>query len=119
LAQGWALLSQAVNGGGDAYHIATNKNNTSPARGGPWTPRFKAMFDQAGMSMNDGDNVVDVIDHAGPHPEAYHQEVYNRLQNATAGLSGAEYASALRGALQSIGRELATPGSPLNLLVTR
>jgi hypothetical protein len=77
------------------------------------------MFDKAGMSMNDADNIVNVIDHAGPHPEAYHQEVYNRLQNATAGLSGGDYASAFRGALQSIGREVATPGSPLNLLVRR
>jgi hypothetical protein len=77
------------------------------------------MFNKAGMSMNDADNIVDVIDHAGPHPEAYHQEVYSRLQNATAGLSGADYASAFREALQSIGREVSTAGSPLNVLVTR
>jgi hypothetical protein len=104
---------------GDGHHIATNKNSVSMARGGPWTPRFQSMFDKAGMSMNDADNIVQVLDHQGPHPEAYHQEVYNRLVAATRGLDGDAYVAAFRGALQSMGSELSTPGTPLNLLLTQ
>jgi RHS repeat-associated protein len=37
------------------HHIATNKNNISTARGGPWTPRFKTFFDKAGLDINKGE----------------------------------------------------------------
>jgi hypothetical protein len=46
------------------------------------------MFDKAGMSMKDPTNLVDVLDHAGPHPEAYHDYVYDYLQVRTDGLVG-------------------------------
>ncbi|QRN93001.1 AHH domain-containing protein [Archangium violaceum] len=61
------------------HHIATVENGKSPARGGPWTPRLKEFFDKAGMSMEDPANKVPVPSHKGPHPEAYHQEVFRRL----------------------------------------
>ena len=62
---------------------------SSPAvRGGPWSPRFKAMFDRAGMSLDDAANKVAVPGHKGPHPQAYHEEVFERLSTATEGLTG-------------------------------
>jgi hypothetical protein len=77
------------------------------------------MFDKAGMSMNDSDNIVQVLDHYGPHPEEYHQEVFNRLVAATQGLEGDAYEQALRDELGTMAEELATPGTRLNLLVTQ
>ena len=59
--------------GGPVHHIATNKNWDSPARGGPWSPRFEKLFKKAGMSLDDAANKVAVPGHRGPHPEAYHE----------------------------------------------
>ncbi|WP_420127656.1 AHH domain-containing protein [Longimicrobium sp.] len=104
---------------GPVHHIATNKNTVSKARGGPWTPRFKPLFDRAGMSMDDVANTVVVPGHKGPHPAAYHSAVYDRLTNAVRGKDGLAYRQALTEELQAIGREAATPGSLLNRLLTR
>jgi hypothetical protein len=71
----------------DKHHIATNKNNKSTARGGPWTPKFKVFFENAGLDINKASqNLVDVTDHYGPHPEEYHQYIYDELFTATQGL---------------------------------
>jgi RHS repeat-associated protein len=100
------------------HHICTNKNCVSESTGGPWTPRFKDMFDRAGMKLDDAANRVIVEGHKGPHPEQYHRYVYNYLQGRTEGLEGQAYARALQQGLRELGREIETPGSPLNRLVT-
>ena len=64
---------------GPLHHIATDKNSVSSARGGQWTPRFKKLFDRAGVKLSDKANKVRVPGHFGPHPEAYHQIVFDRL----------------------------------------
>jgi RHS repeat-associated protein len=106
-------------GRGPAHHIATNKNSVGTANGGPWTPRFKRIFDKAGMSIDkDADNLVRVVGHHGPHPEEYHQIVLDRLTQATRGLNGSAYAQALRKELRSIKSEAQQPGSTINRLLT-
>ncbi len=70
---------------GPVHHIATNKNNVSARTGGPWTPRFKAIFDAAGMSLDDALNKVSVPGHVGPHPAKYHQIIFDRLTQAVRG----------------------------------
>lgn len=70
---------------GHIHHVATVENEKSPARGGPWTPRLKKFFDRAGMSMEDPANKVRIPGHKGPHPEAYHKEVFRRLGRAVKG----------------------------------
>jgi RHS repeat-associated protein len=105
--------------GADLHHVATNKNFVSTARGGPWSPRFKDMFERAGMSLDDGLNKIYISGHRGPHPEAYHEAVFERLTTATRGLSGDAYGRAFRSELEAIGKEAATPGSNLNRLLTR
>jgi hypothetical protein len=97
----------------------TNKNSVSTARGGPWTPRYEDMARKAGMTLEDVENKVIVPGHGGPHPELYHRAVFQRLSNATSGLSGRAYASAFRSELDAIKTELMEPGSALNLLVVR
>src|SRR5262249_51262463 len=94
-----------------------DKNSTSTSNGGPWTPRFEALFEKAGMSMQDPDNIVNVVGHRGPHPEAYHEEIYRRLIAATRGLSGKAFGVAFRAELRAMGAEIATPGTYLHALV--
>ncbi len=101
------------------HHICTNKNCVSLARGGPWTPRFEAIFQKAGMNLDDALNKIAVPGHKGPHPEAYHQAVFRRLESATSGLNGGAYRHALRTEMQAIRGELQTPGSLLNQLVRK
>jgi hypothetical protein len=61
------------------HHIATNKNFIA---GNQWSVRFKALFERMGLSLNGSYNTVEVIDHVGPHPDLYHQNIFDRLNAA-------------------------------------
>jgi hypothetical protein len=118
-----ALTTGSGSGGpggpkGDVHHLATNKNWKSTARGGPWSPKFNDLFKKAGMSLDDVENKISIPGHYGPHPEAYHNEVFRRLDTATTGLSGEAFEKAFRAELNAIGTEAATAGSYLNKLLT-
>ena len=104
---------------GTIHHLATDKNLISTLRGGPWTPRFEAIFNKAGMTLQDAANKVEIPGHFGPHPEAYHQAIFDRLTSATAGLSGPGYEAALRAELNAVASEAQTAGSILNKLLTQ
>jgi hypothetical protein len=99
------------------HHLMTNKNYVSTAQGGPWSPKFEEMAKRAGMTLEDAANRVRIPGHRGPHPQAYHEEVYNRLSKATVGLSGEAYAAAFRVELAKIRTEAATVGTRLNQLL--
>ncbi|MBN1205881.1 MAG: AHH domain-containing protein [Myxococcaceae bacterium] len=104
----------------ETHHIATICNDTSTARGGPWTPRFRRIFAKAGMSMDDPANKMPLPGHYGPHPERYHQIVFEELDTATATCrSVVACREALTGQLRKLARQIATPGTELNQLVTR
>jgi len=108
-----------VGGGkGPLHHIATNKNSVAAVRGGPWTPRFEAIFRKAGKSLEWGLNKIRVPGHSGPHPEAYHQAVFDRLVQATKGLRGAAYERELSRELRTIRAEIVRPGSVFYRLLT-
>ncbi|WP_052518496.1 AHH domain-containing protein [Archangium violaceum] len=105
---------------GDIHHIATVENGKSPARGGPWTPRLKKLFDKAGLSMEDPINKVRVPGHKGPHPREYHEEVFRRLDDAVKRCeTTAQCREALTQELGKLAEELKRVGSELNKLVTR
>ena len=87
-------------------------------QGGPWLQRFEEIFSKAGMALEDAANKVRVPGHKGPHPEAYHQEVFDRLSRATDKLTGDKYKNALVDELERISKEVVTPGTRLNQLVT-
>lgn len=113
-------VSSAGGGKAPVHHVMTNKNSISTARGGPWTPRFADMAKRAGMTLDDAANKVAIPGHRGPHPQAYHEAVFDRLRTATRGLEGDAYSGAFRRELDAIRTEAATSGSPLNrLLVPR
>ncbi len=106
--------------GSKRHHIATVRNKDSDARGGPWTPRFEDLFEEAGMSLEDPANTIHLKGHYGPHPEAYHQAVFTRLRLATAGCSDtAMCRRLLTDELRRIAEEICTPGSMLNGLITK
>ncbi|HYO70249.1 MAG TPA: AHH domain-containing protein [Archangium sp.] len=102
------------------HHLCTNKNDISESNGGPWTPDFEGLFKKAGMSLDDPANVVYLRDHKGPHPGAYHSEIFERLNEALrACRPQAECRTRLVRALDKIAGEVCTPGSALNKLATR
>jgi RHS repeat-associated protein len=105
---------------GPLHHIATNKNMISLARGGPWTPRFEKLFRGAGMRLNDALNKAPLPGHRGPHPEAYHKAVYDRLVQSVQGLKSNTnaYREALQGELRALQRDVTTPGTHLHRLLT-
>jgi hypothetical protein len=116
-----AMAARGMSGGRVRdHHLATDKNSVSTARGGPWTPRFKRIFKKAGMELKDPENVVPVEGHKGPHPQRYHERVYARLEEATKGCRKvAECREALVNELRRLAKEVATPNSGLNKLLTR
>jgi hypothetical protein len=104
---------------GDLHHIATDKNGTSDARGGPWTPRFREVFERAGMTLNDPANLVKVKGHRGPHPEQYHRQIRDALKLATDDCVGvAQCRERLTRVLGRLGVECSTPGTRLNKWIT-
>ncbi|KFE68572.1 AHH domain-containing protein [Hyalangium minutum] len=104
----------------ETHHIATICNDTSTARGGPWTPRFRVIFAKAGMSMDDPANKMPLPGHYGPHPERYHQIVYDELFTATSTCrSILDCRERLTRALRVLAKDISTPGTELNQLLTR
>ncbi|MFL5349201.1 MAG: AHH domain-containing protein [Hyalangium sp.] len=102
------------------HHLATDKNESSTRRGGPWTPLFEDIFALAGMSLEASENLVHLKGHQGPHPEEYHRAVYQKLRDAVAACkSTSDCKRELVEALQSIAREVCTPGSRLHFLATK
>ncbi|WNG13732.1 AHH domain-containing protein [Cystobacter fuscus] len=103
----------------EVHHIATVENSKSTARGGPWTQRFKELFDKAGMSMEDQANKVALEGHKGPHPQTYHEAVYRRLRDATSTCrSTLDCRKALVTELRQMAQELTDRSSKLYKLLS-
>lgn len=49
------------------------------------------MVEKTGYKLDDAINKINVPGHKGPHPEAYHGAIFDRLQAATKGLGGEDY----------------------------
>jgi hypothetical protein len=117
-----AVVMTAPGGRGnrkEKHHIATVANKKSALRGGPWTPLFERLFARAGMRLKDLENIVPLQGHKGPHPQRYHQMIYERVVAALGNCrSIAECRTRLLPTLDDLARELATPGTELNQLIT-
>jgi hypothetical protein len=77
------------------------------------------MFDKAGITLQDKHNKVFVAGHKGPHPQEYHETVFDRLDQATKDKEGEAYKGALIAELDKLAEEIATPGTELNKLITK
>jgi hypothetical protein len=105
---------------GKVHHICTDKNTESESNGGPWTPLFERYFKRAGMTLNDPANLVRIRGHEGPHPEAYHREVFSRIDRAMLGCRGlGSCREALIQELRKLSDELLHPDGWLRRLVTK
>jgi hypothetical protein len=117
-------VAMAAQGGGrggriERHHIGTISNKKSPLRGGPWTQRLERLFARAGMRLTDRENIVPIQGHRGPHPQRYHEIVYDRLDGALSTCRTiAECRTRLTRELHALAEEIATPGTELNRLVT-
>jgi len=113
----------AAPGGGNGrtqkHHIATIANKKSALRGGPWTPQFEKLFARAGMRLEDSENIVPLQGHKGPHPQRYHELVHESLETSLGNCSSiAACRTRLLPALEDLAREIVTPGTDLNRLLT-
>ncbi|WP_426748180.1 AHH domain-containing protein [Myxococcus faecalis] len=114
-----AMANQGM-GKPQKHHIATNKNDVSTARGGPWTPRFRELFTRAGMELKDPENIVKVAGHKGPHPMRYHKQIDERLRQALSGCrTVVDCRKALTSELRKLAQEAQTPGTRLHKLLTQ
>ncbi|MCP3162131.1 AHH domain-containing protein [Myxococcus qinghaiensis] len=112
-------VAAPVDAEGHDHHIATNKWWKSTNKAGPWSPQFQAIFDKAGMTLNDPANIVRVKGHKGPHPQEYHEAIFQRLADATEGCRTMQRCrEALAAELRDLAGEIGSPGSDLNRLVT-
>jgi hypothetical protein len=115
-----AVAMAAKGDGTHDHHIATIRNEISTARGGPWTPRFRDLFRRAGMTLDEVENIVPIQGHKGPHPERYHRRIYQELTEALGECrSVAQCQPLLRAKLRRLAKEIDTPGTELNQLVTQ
>ena len=99
---GASMITGARGARAPLHHLMTNKNWVSTLRGGPWSPRFADLAKKAGMTLDDVANKVPVPGHRGPHPEAYHQAIFDRLTSTTRGLSDKAYSTAFREELRKV-----------------
>ncbi len=101
------------------HHMATIANRKSALRGGPWTPRFERLFAKAGMRLKDPENIVEIEGHQGPHPQRYHDIVYERLDRTLGDCRAiAQCRGRLTRELLALKEEISTVGTELNQLVT-
>ncbi|RKH06840.1 hypothetical protein D7V97_22075 [Corallococcus sp. CA053C] len=115
-----ASRTEGVDAKGHEHHIASNKFEKATHSGGPWTPRFRQLFEKAGMSLDDPANKVRVRGHKGPHPQEYHEEIFERLRDATRDCdSMRQCRELLVNILEKLAKEINTQNTLLNKLVTR
>ncbi|AFE04166.1 hypothetical protein COCOR_01602 [Corallococcus coralloides DSM 2259] len=115
-----AVAMSSRSGKPQRHHLATIRNEKSSKTGGPWTPLFRRIFKRAGMELKDPENIIEVPGHRGPHPRAYHERIYNRLDEATQGCRSVEACrEALTQELRALANEAVTQGSILNRLLTQ
>jgi hypothetical protein len=96
------LLRQANNGvKGEVHHIASNKSLVSG-----YTAQYEKIFKNAGMSLDDDENLIFLENHSGAHTNAYKQYVLRYLTNAIKGLKGDAAKEALTEALNELKEQL-------------
>jgi hypothetical protein len=87
---------------------------------GPSPLPLEELFARAGMLLEAPANRVYLINHQGPHPEAYHREVYRRLEDALGTCqTQADCRNRLVEELDRIAADICKPDSRLNKLATK
>jgi RHS repeat-associated protein len=105
-----AGVESALEEPAETHHICSNKRLKDPSG---WTAKFQELFARFGLDLDDPINFAEVPGHFGPHPAAYHEEVYDRLSEAADLGESAFYSELAR-----IRWEIETPNTDLNRMVT-
>jgi hypothetical protein len=87
----------AVSKNGGFHDIASNKSFKSG-----FTKSYQNIFNKAGMSLEDPENIVYLKGHNGVHTIAYKQYVLRYFDKQTKGFSGTAYKQALQQALNDL-----------------
>jgi hypothetical protein len=106
---GWRVWSH-----NDCHHIVSVYSNLNRRFAKPWTVMSQGILNRAGIGLGSRVNKINLRIHKGPHPELYHQRVYERLAKAGRGLSGEKFQTAILGELDTIASELARYPSRLS-----
>jgi hypothetical protein len=73
----WGWSAWAHN---DCHHIVSKYANANRGWSQPWSQKAQALLKRGGIGVESAANKVEnLANHFGPHPEFYHQAVYERL----------------------------------------
>ena len=72
----------------DCHHIVSRYGNTKRGWTVNWTKKSQALLKKGKIGVNSKLNKVHVNPHRGPHPELYHQRVFERLDQAAGRRTG-------------------------------
>jgi hypothetical protein len=86
---------------GEWHHIASDKSLVSG-----YTAQYEKIFKNAGMTLQDNENLMFLQNHSGAHTVAYKQYVLDYIEYATKGLSGSAAKEALTSALGQLKDQL-------------
>ena len=90
----------------NSHHVVSRYGNTGRGWQRNWTQEAQGILDRAGVRVESGANRVTLPGHEGPHPELYHQRVYERLSEAERNRTGQARTDAVRHELQRIADDL-------------
>jgi hypothetical protein len=96
------------------HHIMTDKNSIKDPQ---WTNQFNNLLRGVGLTVATAiNNLVQVYNHQGPHPQEYHEYIYMRIQEI---LNDGGGKPEVEEELRELASECSTPGTYCNGLVTR
>ena len=98
------------------HHIVSHYANANRGWSQAWSQMGQRILSNADVGIHSLKNKIDLLVHKCPHPELYHQRIYERLADSVRGLSPntPEYTSAVVAELQSIATLLQKNSSALN-----
>jgi hypothetical protein len=95
------------------HHIMTDKNTVAAPQ---WTNQFKQLLERVGMRLSDVSNKVLVQGHAGKHPQAYHEYIFERISQL---INSGGTIQEVKDLLAEIANECVTEGTFCNEMITR
>jgi hypothetical protein len=75
---GWSVWAH-----NDCHHIVTTYSNRGRGWSTNWAAQSRAILRRARIGLGSAANKVSLNPHNGPHPELYHQRVFERLRDAS------------------------------------
>jgi len=105
---------EAVGASVRSHHIVSVYGNASRGWQRNWTAEAQRILDRAGVGLDSQANRVGLAGHQGPHPELYHQRIFERLRDAGAGKTGTDLTDAITQELETIANLLREDPSRLS-----